>query len=274
MVAVYASTSPTWFNALRRLSLPSVAFWRPTPSRPKAIQPGEPWLFKEWGAPRLLGFGRFARYEVTTPEKLFGDFGKATGADSLSALLNELRAAKDSITASTAIGNVVLTDFAAFDQPIDINLVNLPNLSVPFAYVPETSTALSLVKSKTVSITREALALNDYIAKAPPERREYLREFTLRDRAHVRDLKMLYKGHCQVSGAVVLGGIAGDLTEAHHIHWLTRGGIDDPSNMVVISPQVHAAIHAVDASFNWQTLTFNIGGQEFPLALNRHLKPR
>lgn len=107
---------------------------------------------------------------------------------------------------------------------------------------------------------------------APPARREYVREITLRNSRPVRALKALYKGRCQVSGGVLMDGIAGDLTEAHHIHWLTRGGLDIEANMVIVSPTFHAAIHAVDAEFDWATLTFIVSGQRFPLMLNKHLK--
>ncbi|WP_323572084.1 MULTISPECIES: hypothetical protein [unclassified Rhizobium] len=69
-----------------------------------------------------------------------------------------------------------------------------------------------------------------------------------------------------------MDGIAGDLTEAHHIHWLTRGGLDVEANMIIVSPTFHAAIHAVDADFDWTTLTFIVSGKRFPLMLNKHLK--
>lgn len=106
-----------------------------------------------------------------------------------------------------------------------------------------------------------------------PEKREYLRELVLRKSRPVLALKQLYGGRCQISGKPVMNGIAGDITEAHHIHWLTRGGSDSERNMVIISPTFHAAIHAVDAVFDWLDLSFSIGGERFPLLLNKHLKP-
>ena len=61
----------------------------------------------------------------------------------------------------------------------------------------------------------------------------------------------------------------------HHIKWLTHGGSDDPSNMIVISPDLHAAIHANDGQLEWHAglPVFVIGGRRMPLAVNRHLKP-
>jgi hypothetical protein len=104
-----------------------------------------------------------------------------------------------------------------------------------------------------------------------PTRREYRREMVVRNRALVGDLKRLYGGCCQMSGEVPLNGMAGDITEAHHIHWLTRGGSDRRENVVIISPDWHAAVHAADAVFDWNDLAFLIGGRRWPLRLNRHL---
>ena len=100
------------------------------------------------------------------------------------------------------------------------------------------------------------------------------RELCVRDQAAVRDLKSRYKGVCQISGSTPLDGVAGDITEAHHIEWLTRGGSDTTDNMVVISPDWHRALHACDASFDWRDLCFTVNGQTVPLAVNRHLKRR
>lgn len=107
-----------------------------------------------------------------------------------------------------------------------------------------------------------------------PERREYTREVFDRDRVQVRELKGLYGGRCQVSGEMPLSGVAGDITEVHHIDWLTRGGSDNKANMVVLSPDMHRAVHAKDARFDWVNLHFEVGSRVFPLKLNKHLKAR
>jgi hypothetical protein len=108
--------------------------------------------------------------------------------------------------------------------------------------------------------------------KLPARTREYLREIRLRNQRNVRDLRTLYGGRCQISGARPLNGVAGDITEVHHIHWLTRGGADSKENMVVLAPDMHAAIHASDAKFNWRQLAFSIAGKQFPIKLSKHLK--
>lgn len=108
----------------------------------------------------------------------------------------------------------------------------------------------------------------------PPEKREYRRELALRNRRQVQELKTLYGGKCQVSGEKPVGGLAGDITEAHHIHWLTRGGADRKENMVVLSPDMHRAVHALDAEFDWADLCFVAGDRRLLLKLNLHLQPK
>lgn len=132
--------------------------------------------------------------------------------------------------------------------------------------------SISATESQITNPARDMIA--EDLAPMPSGRREYVREIFLRNRRHVAELKELYGGRCQVSGKVVLDGIAGDITEVHHIEWLTRGGADVPGNMVVISPDIHAAIHASDAIFDWSDLAFVVNGVRLPLTFNQHLKRR
>lgn len=120
----------------------------------------------------------------------------------------------------------------------------------------------------------ESEFLNNEENQTTPSRREYIREIIFRNRHHVSELKSLYDGCCQVTGEKILDGVAGDVTEVHHINWLTHGGSDNKGNMVVISPNFHTAIHASESSFDWRCLSFIINGVEFPLRLNRHLKKK
>ncbi|MBC7313393.1 MAG: hypothetical protein H5U11_12940 [Rhizobium sp.] len=130
----------------------------------------------------------------------------------------------------------------------------------------------SLVDHAEEALSALQIAPSSPDTNTPPERREILREITLRDTRPVRKLKALYGGRCQVSGELLMEGVAGDISEVHHIKWLTRGGLDIEANMVVVSPTFHAAIHAVDAEFDWETLTFIVSGKRYPLVLNKHLQ--
>lgn len=68
-----------------------------------------------------------------------------------------------------------------------------------------------------------------------------------RNRRLVRELKALYRG-TQIAGDVLPAGLPTDrlveVLEVHHIVPLGKGGEDSRSNMIVVSPTLHALIHA------------------------------
>jgi hypothetical protein len=276
MSAVYASTSPVWFSHLASLTnTPGrVAFWRPTYNVPKSIAVGDPWFFKEWGGHIVLGYGRYVEDERTTPSKLWDKFGPASGAPTREALVAAISAAKNGgATPDTEIGNVSLSDFTVFRPGLSLAELDLPNLSVPWRYVPAGSRLLTY--AERLSPAPEGLPAGlPYTAPAPASRRELRGETFARNTGHVAEIRSLYGGRCQVTGDAVLHGVAGDLTQVHHIDFLCNGGVDHPSNMIALSPNWHAIAHAPGTTFDWQTLEFVVGEQRFGLALNQHLKPR
>ncbi|WP_140882561.1 HNH endonuclease signature motif containing protein [Muricoccus nepalensis] len=267
MTSVYASTSPTWFASLRALSITptEVAFWRPSDVQAQRISAGEPWLFKEWGAPQLLGYGRYVEYETTTPSAIWERFGLASGAGSLADLVADITAARRKTTfGDTSIGNVVLSNFTTFDPPVPLTAVGLNNLPVPFRYVPEGSQALALVSPPSL----------DWAPPLPARRKELRSEVFARNTGHVAHVRKMYGGLCQVTGEPVLGGIGGNLTQIHHIDFLYQGGADHHSNMMSLSPDWHALAHAPSTKFDWAKLEFVVDGCRYGLRLNRHLEPR
>ncbi|TCZ55430.1 HNH endonuclease signature motif containing protein [Roseicella aquatilis] len=268
MAAIYASTSRTWFEHIAALEPKpmQVAFWRPSNIGARRINPGDPWFFKEWGAPRVLGYGRFVRFDATTPADLWNEFGTASGAASADGLLNVIRAArKDATNSNTTIGNVVLSEFTSFPMPILLTDVDLADLHVPFAYVP--------AGNRLLDLAIEAPPPLPLVVPSPASRQELQTEVFARNAGHVAYVRRLYGGRCQITGSPVLGGVAGDLTQVHHIHFLCEGGADHPSNMIALSPDWHAVAHAPGTTFDWRTLEFVVGGCRYGLRLNHHLAP-
>lgn len=122
--------------------------------------------------------------------------------------------------------------------------------------------------SYLVELTAAALPA----AALPPEKRERLLETYVRNQKHVRDLKRLYGGRCQICGSSPLDGEFGDLAEAHHIEWLCRGGRDVLENLISLCPNHHAAIHAADPVFDRAGLEFRSGRMRLPVLLDHHLR--
>jgi 5-methylcytosine-specific restriction enzyme A len=90
-------------------------------------------------------------------------------------------------------------------------------------------------------------------------RMRYLYESTnpIRARRHVLWLQERYGGRCQICLYDPLKTYGRQVCHAHHIQWLSRGGEDKLKNLVLICPNHHAAIHQVDASFDFADLTFD-----------------
>ena len=66
----------------------------------------------------------------------------------------------------------------------------------------------------------------------------------------VKKLKTLYGHQCQITGSEhTFAKKNGEhYTEAHHLIPLGKGGSDSPTNLVVLSPQIHKMLHYADVS--------------------------
>ena len=111
-------------------------------------------------------------------------------------------------------------------------------------------------------------------AEAPgimKERRRYLLEKApQRNQQHVKDLRELYAGKCQLCGWNPKSLYQKNLCEAHHVHWLSRGGDDELHNMVLICPNHHRAIHRTDAPFDWADESFVFPRIRERVRISRH----
>jgi hypothetical protein len=105
-------------------------------------------------------------------------------------------------------------------------------------------------------------------------KRERTLEYILRNSREAVWLKKKYGHKCQICGSVPFDGVLGaDISEAHHICWLSRDGKDCRDNMMLLCPNHHTAIHMSAPNFNWTTLQFEFASNAvIGLKLNDHLK--
>jgi hypothetical protein len=102
-----------------------------------------------------------------------------------------------------------------------------------------------------------AALLRDEPAGIAEQRRKYLMTEALRrDHDLVRQLRQLYGGECQICGWAPRRSYGAELCEAHHVRWLSRGGNDALSNLVLVCPNHHRAIHRCDAPFDFESVAF------------------
>lgn len=102
-----------------------------------------------------------------------------------------------------------------------------------------------------------------------------IRQAYERNRRLVSTLHELYHGRCQVTGhdSPLLYGVP--TAEAHHIVYRSRGGADEMDNLVLLCPNLHNAIHATNATFDYSKLAFVFpNGRVEPLIMNNHLERR
>ena len=94
----------------------------------------------------------------------------------------------------------------------------------------------------------------------------------------IKKLKSRYRGLCQITGDVLLSykkyGV--DVTEAHHIHYLSQGGADEvSSNIIIISPEWHRVLHKENPKYNAKSLSFIFSDRKvLPVRFSGHLKEK
>jgi len=103
-------------------------------------------------------------------------------------------------------------------------------------------------------------------------RQEYLyRHAPTRNPDLVAELQAIYEGRCQICLWHPRNKYGVTLCHGHHIHWLSRGGEDVLSNMALICPNHHAAIHKLDAPLDYKDFAFDFGIRREYFRLNKHL---
>jgi hypothetical protein len=103
-------------------------------------------------------------------------------------------------------------------------------------------------------------------------RRTYLfAKAPARNRRHVDELRRLCRGRCQACGWDPPSRYSEELCEGHHLQWLSRGGEDELSNLALVCPNHHRAVHGCDAPFDFRRMAFDFGTRQEMLKLNEHL---
>jgi 5-methylcytosine-specific restriction enzyme A len=110
-------------------------------------------------------------------------------------------------------------------------------------------------------LSRDENAVAQFLEDEPSglaeERRRYLMtEVVGRDRDLVEQLRELYAGECQICGWAPRSRYGAEICEAHHVRWLSRGGDDALTNLVLVCPNHHRAIHRCDAPFDFRNNAF------------------
>jgi 5-methylcytosine-specific restriction endonuclease McrA len=160
--------------------------------------------------------------------------------------------------------------------PQDEQLI-LPYMRWSLAEAPapylETIPTAQMVQKFGQTKTLSAIFNHDRIAilKPVPKKTVTVHEF-VRNPWLAESLRVYYGYRCQICSKSFFPDYGVDLAETHHIHYLSLGGPDVSSNIVVTCPNHHRVIHATDAHFNDRTLTYEYpNGLREALVLPDHL---
>jgi len=104
------------------------------------------------------------------------------------------------------------------------------------------------------------------------ERKQEIVSNYRRNRTLVKRLNEMYAGRCQICAFDPLTVYRVSAADAHHIHYLSRGGHDTLENLVLICPNHHAVIHSDNAVFDYESKKFMFSnGRQEPLVINEHI---
>ncbi|WP_231699370.1 HNH endonuclease [Limnochorda pilosa] len=93
-----------------------------------------------------------------------------------------------------------------------------------------------------------------------------------RSQALARELYQLYEGRCQLCGMDPGKRLGAEISQAHHVVWLSRGGDDELENLVLLCPNHHRSVHVVDAPLDYRGPAFLFpNGVREEVRINRHL---
>ena len=104
------------------------------------------------------------------------------------------------------------------------------------------------------------------------ERRRYLWGTSVsKNPALSPELQAMYEGKCQLCLWDPRAVYSDSICEAHHIVWLSRGGEDALSNLALLCPNHHRAVHRTDAPLDFWDMAFDFRTHREGLRANRHL---
>lgn len=236
MQAFIAVTDGNWVRHLSALSeLAEVNFWQPSPHGFKALQPGEPLLFKLHHPENfIVGGGFFAHYTALPCGTVWEAFGPRNGSASLNEMLARITRYRHSpATEATTIGCILLEQPFFFPREL---------------WIPAPSDfAKNIVTGKTYNLKERTelweavqfrLLTQDLDLAEPEDSGEMFTEAWVRRRLGQGSFRALvtdaYERRCAVTGEKIL-----PVLQAAHIRPVTEGGLHRVDNGLLLRSDVH-----------------------------------
>jgi putative restriction endonuclease len=236
-------TDKDWFQFLTSLEPDEVNFWQPSGSRTfRALQPGEPFLFKLHSPDDVLvGGGYFVRYSALPASLAWDAFGQKNGAASLDELRARIRRyRRGEEFDDPIIGCSILAEPFFFPQSmwVPIPATWARNIVQGKAYDTETAEGCLLWDSVRRALSDSGSLAEPALVESEPAENRYGAEYLARARLGQGAFRVLvtdaYERRCAVTGEKTL-----PVLEAAHIKPYSLNGPHRVSNGLLLRSDLH-----------------------------------
>lgn len=211
---------------------------------------------------------RYGQYRVWGDLRLSRYF-QVEGQPDITRLVKSLSIVARSVVLGRAFqGHAAVRKIGEVDHRVLVDYATRLPLEPRARLIPEERLEALLISGDEVAV--------DKLLSAEPsglieKRRQYLMTVAARRNPQLAEqLQEKYDGRCQICEWTSRFRYQVDVCEAHHVRWLSRGGEDAISNLILICPNHHRVIHRFDAPFDFARQAFIFPERAEPLALLDH----
>lgn len=179
---------------------------------------------------------------------------------------NKRAAAKDVISLAAYLRQFSFAELTELVTALIHNKQSLDNQEITFSTALEAETA-----AKSYSEEELEQIINFVDDNATVKIKTGSRAVRVYDPKIILQLKQLYHGTCQICNCRPLD-LSVDICEAHHIDHFAKSHNNNASNIIILCPNHHRAMHKLQPMFDAERLIFVYpDGKEENVKLNLHL---
>jgi putative restriction endonuclease len=238
-------TDNGWYNYLADLQPDEVNFWQPGATGFRALEPGEPFLFKlHYPEHFIVGGGFFVRYTQLPLSLIWEAFGEKNGAGDFNTLYNLImsrRSGHDKIEHNPSVGCIILNNPFFFprelwiEPPIDLK----KNVVRGKTYDTQTYTGREIwrkVEHNLHMLSYKLIATSDetMVSEGEPYGNYYLQRARFGQGTFRVLVTDAYQRKCSITGERTLPAL-----DAAHIKPFAESGSNKISNGLLLRSDIH-----------------------------------
>jgi putative restriction endonuclease len=232
-------TDNKWFNNLSQIKPDEVNFWRPSAKSFKALDIGEPFIFKLHSPLSfIVGGGFFVRYEKVPLSLAWDAFGNKNGANDLDELKKLVNLHKSQFEHDPIIGCIILNEPFFFPKEHWIKMPeNIGQSGKSYDLNENSGRSLWETISNKLALINAYKVINsaDIVSD---HKSVYGKEYLIKSRIGQGTFRVLvtsaYKRRCAITGEKTL-----PVLQAAHIKPLTDNGTNTINNGLLLRSDLH-----------------------------------